>query len=334
MKRTRCTVGIYADASGFEARVSWRGQLRTKRFPRGTPRREMEDWRLDTRRALEDADPQGPPQSFREMARVYLHSHAHLALASRGDRRRDVQGWIDVFGDVPVTLITVEECQQKLDEWAQEGYAGSTLNHRLDALVAVLPRLAGHLTRWDNRGDRPILAPPRTRMAAVLGTLRPNLTTTRLWWLYWTGMRPSQLGRMTLEAADFDAGLVTVPGGKGGVSYVVPLPPAAVAQLQSLTTAETFAPMSRGSANRVLLRACRKAKVPTFSLYAFRRSFGSTLRASGVDLADVQAMMGHKRISTTARYAPVVSHKLVRAVSALDVVTARGTPTGPIPLGD
>lgn len=333
MPKVRVLTGLYRDDYGFEARVVWRGAVRCRRYPLGTTTREMQDWRERTRADMQDADPQGPPQSFREAARTYLHSRAFLELASQKDRTRDVGRWVDVFGDTPVSLVTPAECQQLVSDWRDEGLSASTINHRIDALVAVLPRLRSQLTREQAPDPVPRVV-PRERIVQVLASLRPSATTTRLWWLFWTGMRPSQLRALTLAAVDFDGAAVHVPAGKSGRPYIVPLAPEAVRQLRPLTTAATFASLSNGSANRVLLRACLACGVPRFSLYALRRSFGSTLRASGVDLSDVQGLMGHRRIETTAIYAPVVAQRHQAAVRALGVVAAHGSQDGPPPMGD
>jgi len=46
----------------------------------------------------------------------------------------------------------------------------------------------------------------------------------------------------------------------------------------------------------------RRAKVALVSLHQFRHSCASDLLESGVHLADVQRILGHRGISTTVRY--------------------------------
>lgn len=333
MAKVRILTGLYRDAYGVEARVVWRGQVRCRRYPFGTPTREMQDWRERTRAELEDDDPKGPPQSFREVARAYLGSSRFDELTDQKGRTRDVQRWIDLLGDTPANQVTVDECQRAIAAWHAEGAAASTINHRIDALVAVLPRMRRRLTREPLPDPVPRVV-PRARIIQVLEALTPCGTTTRLWWLYWTGMRPSQLRRLTMAAVDWDARLVQAPSGKAGRPYLVPLSAEAVRQLRPLTSERTFASMSNGSANRFLKAGCVACGVPLFSLYALRRNFGSTLRKAGVDLSDVQSLMGHRRITTTAIYAPVVDERQQAAVRALDVADARGRRELPRMLGE
>lgn len=59
----------------------------------------------------------------------------------------------------------------------------------------------------------------------------------------------------------------------------------------------------------------RKRNRWRFQPYVLRHTAATALRAKGADLADVQALMGHKHASTTQRYAPAVSDKLFEAVA-------------------
>lgn len=178
------------------------------------------------------------------------------------------------------------------------------------------------------------LPPPRERIHRVLASLSPSRTSARLWLLYWTGMRPSQLARLDLADIDLDAGVLMVPAGKDGNAIPLPLTPEGVQAARAFVASDCWGKFSSGSMNRALRLACAALDVPRFSVYALRRSFGSTMREAGADLADVQRLMGHRRPQTTALYAPVIDSKLRTAVESLRVVVARGSQSGPPPLGD
>ena len=64
--------------------------------------------------------------------------------------------------------------------------------------------------------------------------------------------------------------------------------------------------------------ACDQAHVARFNPYKLRHSFATLLRREGADLADVQALLGHKSSKTTARYADVSKEKLAAAVQRLE----------------
>ena len=64
--------------------------------------------------------------------------------------------------------------------------------------------------------------------------------------------------------------------------------------------------------------ACDQASVARFNPYKRRHSFATRLRREGTDLADVQALLGHKSPKTTARYAEVSMDKLVTALEKME----------------
>ena len=59
-------------------------------------------------------------------------------------------------------------------------------------------------------------------------------------------------------------------------------------------------------------------RVPRFNPYKLRHSFATLMRREGADLADVQALLGHKSPKTTARYAEVSRDKLAVAVQRME----------------
>jgi site-specific recombinase XerD len=112
---------------------------------------------------------------------------------------------------------------------------------------------------------------------------------------------------------------VYVSSGKGGKHRIVPLNPDGVEAWQAMIAHKAFGPFSASSARTSFRRACKAAGVDPdlYRPYDLRHRFATSLRAAGADLADVQALLGHRNISTTMRYAPVVAAKLVSAVNAI-----------------
>ena len=51
---------------------------------------------------------------------------------------------------------------------------------------------------------------------------------------------------------------------------------------------------------------------------SLRHTWATTLRAGGLDLADVQELIGHTSAKTTERYAMVATEKIMGAVGVLD----------------
>lgn len=68
--------------------------------------------------------------------------------------------------------------------------------------------------------------------------------------------------------------------------------------------ARAFGPWSRGSANKALRAAARRAGRSPFTVYQIRHSFAAGLRRAGTDVADIQDLYGHTRPETTMICAP------------------------------
>ena len=115
-----------------------------------------------------------------------------------------------------------------------------------------------------------------------------------------------------------DVPFVQVSAGKGRKSYLMPLSidgKAAFLLFLGVGAAGTF---STQAFYKSWVLACDQANVTRFNPYKLRHSFATRLRRAGTDLADVQALLGHKSPKTTGRYAEVSVDKLVAAVQRME----------------
>lgn len=81
---------------------------------------------------------------------------------------------------------------------------------------------------------------------------------------------------------------------------------------QTRPAAGAFGPWSRGSANKALRSAARRAGRLPFAVYQIRHSFPAGLRRSGTDVADIQDLYGHTSPETTTIYAPIAPLELAK----------------------
>ena len=150
--------------------------------------------------------------------------------------------------------------------------------------------------------------------------------------LYATGVRVSELVQLNLRDIDMHNKLLRVFG-KRRKERIVPFgEPALKALKDYLTVRETFlmnAPATKRDAQPLILnyqgtrmttrsvgrliekyiRQC--AGMHNISPHALRHSFATHLLDSGADLRDIQALLGHARLSTTQVYTHVSMEKLV-----------------------
>ena len=338
-RRVRVAEGIYKDRHGLAATVKVNGVQREVRFPPGTPLRTIRAKRDELRAGLRTL-PAGGRHTLSHDSGRYL-DQMQGALVSFGDRRRDLLAWLPRFGHMRTLALPahVPMLNAQLHQW-RNTLAASTCNHRRHALTNLVRVLYGRRASFDLL-DMVRFAPPppkprwvdRRHIADVLAEVPAgSLTRIRLDLMHWTGMRPSQMGRLRAEDFRLDEPIpyVAVPRGKGGRIAAVPLVPEGVAAARAFLHAEAFGPWPRSSVNRALAKAARRAGRAVFTTYQIRHSFAAGLRRAGTDVADIQDLYGHTRPETTMIYAPP---ELAKHLAALERLRRDDGKGGPEPVG-
>ena len=325
-RRVRVAEGIYKDRHGLAATVKVNGIQRELRFPPGTPLKTIRAQRDELRASLRTL-PAGERHTLAHDAGRYLDQVQHT-LVSFADRRRDLQAWLPRFGHLRTLALPshLAVLNAQMHDW-RETLSAMSCNHRRHALTNLVRVLYGRRAAVELI-DLVRFAPPpprprwidRRHIAEVLGHLTPgSMTRVRLELMHWTGMRPSQMGRLRVDDFRLDAPIpyVAVPRGKGGRIAAVPLVPEGVAAARAFLEAGALGPWSHGSANKALRAAARRAGRSPFTVYQIRHSFAAGLRRTGTDVADIQDLYGHTRPETTMIYAPPELAKHRTAVERL-----------------
>lgn len=311
--------GIWKTPFGFRIQIRILGRLHTKRFPPTYTLEQLRKWRDDhVKRHKPKRAQRG---TFAADAQAYLNTVR--TMASFSDRKRDIQYWVDVFGDRPRWMLTPEMIRTQLHVWKATGLANNTCNHRRVALSHLFTVLDGK-NEYNPVKEVPLfrLPPPIKRglplptVMRVLRKIEGPKTRARLEVLAWTGLRPSELMRLTPDLVNTKAGVALVPTAKGGPPREIAFS-LAVPAWRRMIKADALGEFSVQSTRKSLVRACLKVGVSPFRVYDLRHSFLSALRKSGADLSDVQAQAGHSDIALTRRYAPTITLKLRKAVRRL-----------------
>ena len=255
-------------------------------------------------------------------------------MTSYKDRQRHLEAWLPEFGDIRTQTLMrrIGALNTQLGLWRQT-LSASTCNHRRDAITGLVRvlygkrhwrELADDLVKF-KRGESPSRAIPLAQIDAALVHLNQDeLTYPRLLMMRWTGMRPSQMAKLTPESfhLEEDPPHVVVPRGKGERLVRVPLVGPNLDNARVFLTRTThrgncFGSWSCPSANKRLGEACEKAAVPRFTVYQIRHSVAQTLRERNTDVADVQELLGHTSSTTTKIYARPVNRNLAKALKKL-----------------
>jgi len=194
--------------------------------------------------------------------------------------------------------------------------------------------------RLDRRGRLPrrIGAEQLRRMWEASGEQRSkyqrHLAVALLSLLYGTGLRRGELERMNLADWQREEKVVRIDGRKTGCERSVPLGEGIGRCLEAYLPLRQNVLEAQGKVGEPALlvnghgqrlraqslslmvhRLARRAHVPLVSLHQFRHSCASDLLESGASLAEVQSLLGHKRVESTARYLQIADPERVRAMS-------------------
>jgi integrase len=244
--------------------------------------------------------------------------------------------------------------------------AASTINHRLRALANLWTELDGRHApnparevpelEEDDSIDRSlpyqliemIVEAMPDRGKPTKGASRPSvsLTKIRARVMAYVGLPPVDIGRLTPQRIDLDAGWVDTGKrrkGKGVLTGRRPLTAQGAAALQAFVSANAFGPFSTSSMRQSIRRACRTvalrlgknpetadlaAIVARIRPYDFRHSYVTEVLDKSGDLLATQLLSGHADLRTTIRYAKRAVNPVMRA--ALNKVTASGGFAAPV----
>jgi integrase/recombinase XerD len=163
---------------------------------------------------------------------------------------------------------------------------------------------------------------------------RAALTTA-----YAAGLRASEVA--SLKVADIDSSrmVIRIDQGKGGRDRYVMLS----SQLLDILRAywrlarpphwlfprqDGEHPIHPTTLNAACRTACAAAKLgKRVTVHTLRHSFATHLLESGTDIRIIQALLGHRNVNTTARYAQVATNTIRGTPSPLDRLNLEATPS-------
>src|SRR3954465_5101896 len=154
---------------------------------------------------------------------------------------------------------------------------------------------------------------------------RAALTTA-----YGAGLRAGEVARLSTTAIDSRRMLIRVEQGKGGKDRYVMLSPQLLQILRAywrLARPGRWLFPGRAAGEPVsvatLQEACRAAVrrialSKPVTVHTLRHSFATHLLEAGTDIRIIQVLLGHARLSTTARYTQVATTLIADTTSPLD----------------
>ena len=329
-KRRRLARGIFEDTFGISVIYSQGGKPIETRFPRGASLDRLIRWRARQIAQRPEVQPSPSDSLTRDCVRYLRRFKGRPSYASE---KSHLRAWIALFGRLPRRTLTREQIELTIARWRQAGYSANTIRHRCRALEAVYraldaadaPTPLDAVTLPKVPRPRPVSVSDETirQVAAHLriqeqdgiGRLRTMKTRARFLVLATHAQRPTEMQRAQPVDVDLERGLWAVRGAKGGYSTIVPLNAEQRAAWKLFVAAEAWGSYD----TRSFARTLRTAGWPTgIRPYNLRHSTGFALSARGIDLGDIQALMGHVSPETTRIYVPGLKERLESAVQKLD----------------
>ena len=152
--------------------------------------------------------------------------------------------------------------------------------------------------------------------------------------LMFTGARRGEVLALRWDKIDLEKGIARLPDSKTGFK-VLQLPAPAVALLEALPrTSEWVLPGDSASGHMVNIKdawgdVLKQSGLSGWRLHDFRHAFASMMVNSGSSLPLIGKILGHKRASTTERYAHIAENPARKAAEAAAAKIAEAVATPP-----
>ncbi|RKQ72495.1 tyrosine-type recombinase/integrase [Oceanibaculum indicum] len=191
-----------------------------------------------------------------------------------------------------------------------------------------------HIKRYKEKKHERFLSPDQLRALRTLleevrrtGEVHPSVSTA-LTLLFRTGMRLSEVTNLRWEYVDWEVKVLRLPDSKTGAK-VLPIADAVVDMLAALPRMSDFVcpsphndekPISGVTVDHNWRRLRARIGLEEYRLHDLRHNFGSWGGNSGQSLPMIGALLGHKDIQTTQRYAHLSTAPLRKAANEINAL--------------
>ena len=333
-------MSIKQRGSSFEASLIHSGKRYRRSF---RDQAEAIRWEAEARLAiLENRQPdmgslarvaEGQPRTLGEL-RDYVERRHWAGTRSERTTMINADNVVEILGaDLDIRKIDETHVDCLVFELERKGNANATVNRKL-AVLSKMMRIAAE-RGWVNRKPRierkresehRIICLTRDEEEQVIRFTRHvgKAAHADLWEvLVDTGMRCGEALKLRWSDIDWDARTITTQSKNGDVRSI----PMTDRALDTLTRRRTmggsgpWVHLTQSSVNHVwnLVRShMNRHNDEQFVPHALRHTFASRLARSGVPIATIKALCGHKTISITMRYAHLAPHNLTDAIQVLN----------------
>tara|TARA_B100000686_G_scaffold166421_1_gene173915 strand:+ start:604 stop:1494 length:891 start_codon:yes stop_codon:yes gene_type:complete len=281
-------------------------------------------------------------QEYSDYLRIEKRNSPHTISAYRHDLKK----FSDELSEKLVDSVTTADIRKFLITLKNEGLSTASISRSLSSIKSFFNYLCRDKHLQNNPAET-LECPKRWRKLPAILSLNdvdillncPNMNSyigirdkAMLEILYASGLRVSELIKLTISQLDFEVGYLRVFG-KGGKERIVPIGNLAknavnhyilnsrhflvsnrkdrrevdelfVTRRGSGMTRQGFWKLLKGYVNQTQIRA-------RVSPHSLRHAFATHLLERGADLRSVQQMLGHSDISTTQIYTHILGKRML-----------------------
>jgi site-specific recombinase XerD len=254
---------------------------------------------------------------------------------------RTAEGLSSYFGR-PLAGLRREELRFYVEQLRGQGRSASWLKMQLAAIVFLFAKTLGKAAEvsfivWPKQYSPLPTVLSQAEVDAVLGALRHPVYQAIAMVLYGTGLRISEA--LALEVSDIDGarGVLRVRHGKGNRAREVKLSGGLYQWLRDYWSRErparpylfasrrTGLPPSQETVRHAFAAAAEQARITKpVRPHVLRHSYATHLLDAGTDVRVIQALLGHRSLHTTARYARVSTALMQKTPSPLELLPSGG----------
>lgn len=298
--------------------------------------RELEDAERYKVRLIQNGLLQEEEKKYKLLFMMNKYKNCCKKLATSKDSDRQADYIVDYFGkDKDIKTIKPSDIEKYILFLQSKGLKPASINRLLagfkraynimieDELINYNPLKKVDMLDVDNRRNRHLTREEWERLKAELSPETLNIVSVALL----TGFRKSNVLNLSWEQIDLDLRTIELlkSENKGKKHIKLPISDALYELLLTLnpkkkgyvfTNPKTGKPYT--SIKTAFNNALERAGIEDFHFHDLRRTVGTWLLTSGVDIRTVQELLAHSDVRTTERYLALTTEQNKKAMAVLN----------------
>lgn len=230
--------------------------------------------------------------------------------------------------------ITKKDIREYLEDLAERGKSGNSLNLHLNALKFCFEGLLGRKMKLDIRYSKsPVKLPlvlSKEEVKLLFSVIKNPKHRLMIKLMYGAGLRVSELINLKIKNLEINKNYGYVRNGKGGKDRLFIIPDSLKEKIKELIkdknkdnylfSSNRDNKYNIRSLQEIVKKASKSAGLDYKKIHChtLRHSFATHLIEQGNSISDVQVLLGHKSPETTMIYLHTASNKLINIKSPID----------------